>query len=331
MSKLGTIALFLAGIAQPAWAQTPPPQAPPAAAPAAPEQDPNSIEFALGHYVVTFNSHDADALAALWTEDGVFVDKATGGRTTGQAALANDFRELFAASPNVVLSGSVEGVRQLADDVAMVDGTTITVTPGGEPSASTFSAIFKRVDGKWLIDSVHESPLPTPETPRQALEPLAWMIGHWRDQGDAGQVDTVARWSANDAFIVRSYTVQHADQPAFEGSQVIGWDPRAKQIRSWTFNSDGSFGEGLWSRNRDEWLVRTSQTLADGRAATATQVISQVDADTTTVQTIGKDVEGVLEPAAEPVTVVRVADDAATSETAAAGTTGGAGAAGVQP
>jgi hypothetical protein len=97
----------------------------------------------------------------------------------------------------------------------------------------------------------------------------------------------------------------------FEGTQIIGWDPRAKQIRSWTFNSDGSFGEGLWSRNQDEWLVRTSQTLPDGRAATATQVIQRLDNDAVTVQTIGKEVDGVLEPASDPVTVARVAEEPA--------------------
>jgi hypothetical protein len=210
-----------------------------------------------------------------------------------------------------VLSGHVEGVRSLGDGIAMVDGTSITVTPGSDPSASTYSAVFKRVDGKWLLDSVHESPLPTPESPREALEPVAWLVGRWRDQGDGASVNTDARWSRGESFIVRTYSAEREDGPAFEGTQIIGWDPRAKQIRSWTFNSDGSFGEGLWSRNQEEWLVRTSQTLPDGRAATATQVIQRIDDDTATVQTIGKEIEGVLEPASEPVTTVRVADEPA--------------------
>jgi uncharacterized protein (TIGR02246 family) len=291
---------------------------------AAPAAGSDGVEFALGRYVVTFNKHDADALAGLWTPEGLYVDNATGHRTEGRAALAADFRELFAASPNVVLSGHVEGVRQLGADLALVDGTSITVTPDSDPSASTYSAIFKRVDGKWLLDSVHESSLPTPESPRQALEPLAWTIGHWRDQGDGASVDTDARWSRGESFIVRTYSVQREDEPAFEGTQLIGWDPRAKQIRSWTFNSDGSFGEGLWSRNQEEWLVLTTQTLPDGRAATATQVIKRVDNDTATVQTIGKEVDGVLEPANDPVTVARVADEpaeAAASPAAATATT----------
>ena len=29
-------------------------------------------------------------------------------------------------------------------------------------------------------------------------------------------------------------------------TQRIGWDPAAKQIRSWEFDSEGGFGEGTW-------------------------------------------------------------------------------------
>jgi uncharacterized protein (TIGR02246 family) len=288
------------------------------------DADNGGVDFALRRYVVVFNSHDPDKLAALWTPDGVYVDKATGQRTAGRDALAADFRALFEASPAVQLSGEIEGVRLISDDVAMVDGTTVTVAPDEDPSASAYSAIFVKRDGKWLVDSVHEQPLPTPDSPRQALEPLAWLVGQWRDDGDAGAVETTVHWSPSEVFLLRSFNVQHEGEDPLEGTQVIAWDPRAKLIRSWTFNSDGSFGEGVWTRSGDEWLVRTTQTLADGRAATATQVITQVDDATATVQTIGKEIDGAPEPNSEPVTVTRVetpaeGQAAAEPENAAAG------------
>jgi uncharacterized protein (TIGR02246 family) len=186
---------------------------------AAPEANPDGVEFALGRYVVTFNKHDADALAALWTSEGLYVDNATGHRTEGRQALAADFRELFAASPNVALSGHVEGVRSLGDGLALVDGTSITATPDGDSSASTYSAIFKRVEGKWLLDSVHESPLPTPESPREALELVhrAIVLGPTRGRaglrrhadhrlGPAGQADSIVdvqlRWFVRGGIVV---------------------------------------------------------------------------------------------------------------------------------
>ena len=81
---------------------------------------------------------------------------------------------------------------------------------------------------------------------------------------------------------------------------MIGWVPVVKQIRSWTFNSDGSFGEGSWSQNGAEWIVRKSETMADGRLASGTQVITQVDGDTITVQTIAKEIDGAPEATADP-------------------------------
>jgi hypothetical protein len=48
--------------------------------------------------------------------------------------------------------------------------------------------------------------------------------------------------------------------------------------------------------------------MADGRLASGTQVITQIDSDTITVQTIAKEVDGVPEPTAEPVTMKRVAE-----------------------
>jgi hypothetical protein len=74
------------------------------------------------------------------------------------------------------------------------------------------------------------------------------------------------------------------------------------------------------------WLVRTTQTLPDGGAASATQVITMVDADTATVQTVGKEVNGAPEPASEPVTMIRAAEPEASPPTA--GTPAGGAAAG---
>ena len=32
------------------------------------------------------------------------------------------------------------------------------------------------------------------------------------------------------------------------GTEVIGWDPTSRSIRSWVFDSDGSFGQAVWTR-----------------------------------------------------------------------------------
>ena len=57
-------------------------------------------------------------------------------------------------------------------------------------------------------------------------------------------------------------------------SQRIGWDPLARQIRSWEFDSAGGFGEGRWSRDGDRWTIKHMGVLADGMASSATNIMT---------------------------------------------------------
>ncbi len=267
----------------------------------------NPIEAALRQYVAAFNANDAAALAALWAPKGIYANKNTSERTVGREALQRDFESLFKESPGVRLAGALDEVRMVKPDVAAADGQATVVFPSGETIQTGFSAIYVKEGEAWLVDSIHESELPSPETPRDALAALEWMIGQWVDQTDAAQVDTVVRWSPSQSFLLRSFSAKVENEEPMEGTQVIGWDPNRRQIRSWTFNSDGSFGEATWSRNGDDWMVKSTQTLADGRLAAGTQVITRGDDDTVTVQTLGRTIDGEPTPATDPVTVVRVA------------------------
>ena len=56
-----------------------------------------------------------------------------------------------------------------------------------------------------------------------------------------------------------------ADGSAREVSEIIGWDPERRQIRSWVFTSDGRFAEGFWNRAGDSWEVRYEGRGAGGK------------------------------------------------------------------
>jgi uncharacterized protein (TIGR02246 family) len=276
-----------------------------------PEQE--GIEKALRDYAEAFNKKDAKALAAHWAPEGVYINRETGERIAGREAILQDFTELLKEQAAKRLSINLNDVRLVKPDVAIADGRALLSVAGdGGPTETAFTSVFVKQDDQWLIDSVHETQSPTPSTPRAALADLEWMVGAWVDDSDEATVTTSVRWSPHEAFLIRSFRVQmQEDDELREGTQVIGWDPKNKQIRSWTFDSDGSFGEGTWSKNGDEWLVRMSHTLPDGRMASGTQVISRVDNDSVTVQSIGSEIEGEPAPTAEPVKVIRVRDQAA--------------------
>jgi hypothetical protein len=56
------------------------------------------------------------------------------------------------------------------------------------------------------------------------------------------------------------------------GSERIGWDPVARQLRCWVFDSEGGFAEGLWTRQGSEWMVKMSGSTRDGRINSSTSV-----------------------------------------------------------
>lgn len=280
-----------------------------AAVPAVPAYaEDDAVRAAMRSYVEAFNKHDAAAVASWWAANAVYVDAVTGQQVEGRKTIQTDFQSLFAADPGIRLSGNVSSVRMVTDSVASVAGSSVVFRTDAEPSESSFTAVMVRQGERWVFDSVRETTLPAPARAADALQKLEWMVGRWVDRSDDVVVVTTVRWGANRSFLIRSFRVDDGSAMQREGTQVIGWDPRARHIRSWSFNSDGSFGEGIWSQSGEEWLVKSSQTLADGRTGSGTFVMKPLDDDAMTVQLIGHEIEGEPRPASDIVTVARVDD-----------------------
>jgi len=137
------------------------------------------------------------------------------------------------------------------------------------------------------------------------LDELAWMVGTWVDEGENSKITTICSWTNNGYYLTRKFRVTVDGEVDLEGTQMIGWDPIAGQIRSWTFDSAGGFGVGRWMRVGDRWLVRTAFTLAGGERASAINVITYVDQDTFRWQSTNREIGGELLPNIPEVTVVR--------------------------
>src|SRR5208337_4620261 len=88
------------------------------------------------------------------------------------------------------------------------------------------------------------------------------------------------------------FKVEGKEAILHDGTEIIGWDPRANRIRSWVFDSDGGFGENVWVHDGNRWLIKYSGTLADGSEASATQILTKVDATTATLQSRDRIVNG---------------------------------------
>ena len=94
------------------------------------------------------------------------------------------------------------------------------------------------------------------------------------------------------AFLIRKFKVEGKAALLHGGTEVIGWDPRTSRIRFWVFDSDGGFGENVWVRDGNRWLVKYSGTMTDGSEASATHIVTKVDTDTIRLESRDRIVNG---------------------------------------
>lgn len=264
-----------------------------------------SIEKSIHSYVAAYNAHDAVALAAHWSPEGVYHDRTNGSRVTGRADLEKEFKEAFKAEKTSRLEVKVESIELVSPSVAIEQGVATISNPDGTPSVSSYNAVHVKREGKWLVDRVSEEEIVPTLSHFEHLKDLEWMIGDWIDQDDESAVVTKCHWARNDNHIVRSFTVSIGDRLDMAGVQIIGWDPARKQIRSWVFDSDGGFTEGTWKKIDNRWTVQNTATLPDGTRASSTSIMKPVDKDSFTWQQIDRVVGSDLLPDIDEFLIVR--------------------------
>jgi uncharacterized protein (TIGR02246 family) len=244
-------------------------------------------------YVAAYNQHDATALADLWAEDAVYLNRDTGAPIEGRAAIGEMFKEMFASGEASQLSVTIQSVRLITPEVAIEDGAAEITPADGEPTSSTYTAIHVKKDGEWYLNSVRETDTPSPP-PRELndLNQLTWMVGEWVDGDAESKSETSVKWTKGRNFLVSTFRMSAPGWDDLEGYHFIGWDPAEEVIRSWMFDTDGGFGAGVWTKDEDRWVVDFVQTLPDGRQASCTNIYEPVDADHYLWQSVDRIVDG---------------------------------------
>lgn len=256
-------------------------------------------------YVTAFNGRDADALAGMWSPEAVYTNRITGEEVVGRPAIAEQFKALFEAAPELKLAVDVESIRFLSPGVAVENGTARFVPAQGEPEEVRYGAVYVKRDGKWLLDRVNDEAPEAVTSHYEQLQALEWLVGRWVDQDEHVRIETQCTWAKNQNFLIRSFTVAAGNQISMSGMQVIGWDAGDKKIRSWTFDSDGGTAEAVWSKQGNDWYVHNHGVLADGRKASMVNVIKPVDENSFTWQTVERTVGGELQPNVSEVVIIR--------------------------
>ncbi|MCB9874352.1 MAG: SgcJ/EcaC family oxidoreductase [Planctomycetaceae bacterium] len=267
--------------------------------------DEASIRKAVEAYVAAFNGGDSEKLAGMWLPDAVYTNPVSGEQVVGREAIEQQFASVFAASKGVKLAATTNSVQFISPGVAVENGTAKVIRPDQEPEETQYTAVYVKREGQWLLDRVTEEDVPVVKSNYEHLKDLEWMIGTWVDGDDQANVVTTCQWTKNRNFITRMFSLTVRDRIDVSGMQIVGWDPAAQQIRSWVFDSDGGFGEGTWSKKGKAWHVQNTGTAPDGSSSSSVNIITYVDDNNFTWQSVNRQAGGELLPNVDEVVVVR--------------------------
>jgi uncharacterized protein (TIGR02246 family) len=270
------------------------------------EADKLAIDKLLKEQIQAFNNRDAAAIAANWTAEGEFI-RNDGEPIRGRAEVQKGYAEFFQAlKGKPKLEAQVDGLRFTSADSAVSEVTLRLKNEEGEVIASSWrNTLLVREGGQWKVAIAQE--WDRDDGLDMSLKDLEWLIGTWHVATKDREVTTVYEWDENKVFIRGKYTVKdkEKDKVIESGTLMIAKDNYAAAIHSWVFQSDGGFGDGVWTRDGKKWFVDFDGVTADGFELTATAIYVHVDANTYTWQSVDQEVDGEPIPDTKPVKVTK--------------------------
>jgi uncharacterized protein (TIGR02246 family) len=242
------------------------------------EKDEQQLRDSVDAFVTLYNDHKADEVAALFAPDSRMVFR-DGSEVNGREEIKASFDEAFRASPKTAISVVVDSIRFLTPDVAVEEGVT-SMFPDGETltSLGRYTVLHLKRNGRWAMQSVRVVEEESVSSYGE-LQPLEWLVGEWIDEGRGEVVESKFGWDDNKSFLLEEFQVISQGSVVLKGSQRIGWDPQAGQIRSWIFDSAGGFGEAVWTQVGDDWVCKAKGVRSDGSSASATRRLSRATQD----------------------------------------------------
>lgn len=199
----------------------------------------------------------------------------------------------------------MQSIEFVSPHVALGRGRAVVTGGEDDPTETQFSTVYVKQNGRWLIDRVTEEDIVIESGHLDQLQKLDWMIGQWVDAGKGFKIEMTCDWTTRQNYISRKFSVSDADKLDLSGLQIIGWDPKQKTIRSWLFDSNGSFITGVWTEREDHWVVQSVATFPGGSSGSFTSILKPLDDGNYTWQKINQVVDGKLLPNVDEIVVQR--------------------------
>jgi uncharacterized protein (TIGR02246 family) len=266
--------------------------------------DEKAIRASAEEFVAAFNKGDAKQIGAFWTPDCEYIDE-TGRIFKGRDAIEKEYAAFFAANPGLKMENSISSIKVIGGHSAIEDGAAIVKNKDGViMSQASYTAIHLKDGDKWLMASVRERAIPS-LSKRPDFEHLEWLIGDWTAAKDSKTLDFSFKWIAEKKFIECLYSVRDKDAPARSGIQIIGRDPSSGHVISWSFDSTGGYGQGQWRLLKKGLIIESRGIMPDGALTASSDLISKIDGDSFSWQSVNRMVAGQRLSDQEPVVLKR--------------------------
>lgn len=294
--------------------QPPATQARPAEAVAQPNWTAEELEIVESSrkFDEAFGKGDIEALLGLFSSDIRIVDE-SGGVYEGLEEARRLYADGFEKTPGATLRTVVESIHLVTPDVAVEDGTSVFTPTAGDPVQTTYQAVYARKDGAWKLSQLRDYVVPQvidSGVHSEYLAVLDWVIGEWVFEGSSGVITGKAAFVDDGNAIDVKFTTSESGVEKSVATLRIGYDPRIKQIKSWTFDSAGGHGTTTWARveDSDTWLLKNEAVLPNGKTVTTSQLFELAETgDKIYWTTFDKSIDGVISPNRDEVVMTRKA------------------------
>lgn len=254
--------------------------------------DEKAIRLIHAEIVKAYAADEAKGVAAHFSSEGEYINS-QGTIFHGRAEIEQSLSAYMADHPGCQLESRIDAIRFVGPTVALVDGISTVTHQERETTHCHFAAVYTKSGEKWELASVRDRTVFPVKLHEEQLAQLDFLLGDWIDEDAHSVVSFSCKPTDNNKFLLREFTVKISGRNVMSGSQRIGWDPLNGQLRTWIFDTEGGFAEGVWEQTEDAWVLHAIGVTAAGETATGSCIYKIVNDHTMTWQAVDHEVGGV--------------------------------------
>ena len=265
----------------------------------------SAVASRVESYVEAFNRRDVPACVEHWSKSAEYIINGTAKPVVGRKAIGEALEQLLSTDEQFEFTVNHQRFRAVSDSVVTEEGVARLESETHGIEYAHYLAVHVQQDGTWYRDSIREAHIATLTASAPDSAELESLVGRWNHKSEENTLTVHSSWTHNRRFITRNFELKDKNGNKTTATEMIGWDPAAGVLRSWSFDSQGGFEQAVWNRDGDQWLIKVDAVLPDGNTATEQRILA-VDSDgNLQSRIIEQQFGGRLLPGSEAITLVR--------------------------